>query len=61
MSDCQLKYDQNCGSTQILIANSVSKCWRVTAGDARTVAVPIVFRSTTFARGADWVTTLTKI
>jgi hypothetical protein len=53
--------DRDFGWTQILIANSVSKCWSATAGDARPVAASIVFRSTTFARGADWVMTQTEI
>jgi hypothetical protein len=52
--------DRDFGSTQILIANSTLKCWNVMGGDASVAAVPIISRSTTFAREADWVTTLTK-
>ncbi len=53
--------DRDCGWTQILIANSASKCWNVMDGDASIAAVPIVFRSTTFAHEVYWVTTQTKI
>jgi hypothetical protein len=53
--------DRDFGWTQIPIANSAPKCWSVTAGDANTAAVPLVFRFTTFAREACRVTTLTKI
>jgi hypothetical protein len=53
--------DQDFGSAQILIANSAPKCWNVTAGDARHAAVLIVFKFTTFARGADWVMTRSRI
>jgi len=53
--------DRGFGSTQIPIANSAPKCWSVMDGDASTVAVLIVSRSTTFAREADWVTIQTKI
>ena len=49
--------DRDFGSTQILIANSAPKCCSVTAGDASIAGVPIVFRSTTFAREACWVMT----
>ena len=50
--------DRDFDSTQILIANFASKCWNVTDGDASTAVLPIASRSTTFAREADWVTTL---
>ena len=53
--------DRGFGWTQILIANSAPKCWSVTAGDASIAGVPIVSRSTTYAREAGWVTTQTKI
>jgi hypothetical protein len=53
--------DRGFGWTRILIANSAPKCCSATAGDARPVAAPIVFRSTTFTRGADWVMTQAKI
>jgi hypothetical protein len=53
--------DRGFGWIRILIANSVSKCWSVTAGDASTAAAPIVFRSITFAHEAGWVTTPTTI
>jgi hypothetical protein len=53
--------DRDFGWIQILIANSASKCWSVTAGDASIAAVPIVSKSTTFTHEADWVMTSTKI
>ena len=54
MNDFQPR-DRDYGSTQILIANFAPKCWSATAGDASTAGPPIVFRCTTFARGAGWV------
>jgi hypothetical protein len=53
--------DRDFGSAQILIANSVSECWSVTAGDASRAGVPFVFRSTTSTREVGSVTTQMKI
>jgi len=53
--------DRDFSWTQILIANSVSKCWSVMAGDASTAGLPIISRSTTFAREDDWAMTQARI